>query len=57
MHKTGQRIKRQPNAAVSGKTCAGSFSGRKYRKENRNKKTVGVLYIGENIFAIEKGWD
>lgn len=20
-------------------------------------KTVSILYIGENIFAIEKGWD
>ena len=51
MHKTGQRIKRQPNAAVSGKTCAGSFSGKKYRKENNTSSTweITLFCVDPNV--------
>ena len=33
------------------------FLRQKISIKKTEMKTVSVLYIGENIFAIEKGWD
>lgn len=54
MHKTGRRIKRQPNAAVSGKICAGSFSGRKYRKENKDKNSWRFIHRRKHFCNRER---
>jgi hypothetical protein len=54
MHKTEQGIKRQPDTAVSGKTCAGSFSGKKYRKENRDKNGQHFIHRRKHFCNRER---